>query len=296
MKTEKVTLDRELAIWMLETVEPFVADRPLRNSWVSYLAEQMARRSYLPEQVALVVCKLGNRTVRMNGQHTCWAILEFEGAEAKSYEVNLMTYEASTEEDMRRLYASIDRGAARTQANVVSSYLSGSKHFGELTSGQLQLLSGGFSYYKWESSHDRSRHGGDDIAVLLSTDYLDLSLRVAECVKSWNKKEHRHMHRVAVVGAVYATMARAPKIAGYFWSQVATGLGMESNRDPRYQLREFLVSTTIADKAGTRSGKRLATAEDLYRVGVAAWNLFRTGSEIQYFKPSMYKDRPPVKK
>ncbi len=295
-ETKIVTLNRDFATWMLNEVETFVADRPLRNKWVAYLAEQMERRSYLPEQVTLVVCKLGERLVRMNGQHTSWAILEFDEAEAMSFDVNFMTYEADTEEDMRRLYASIDRGASRSQANVVSSYLAGTEHFGALHSGQIQLLSGGFSYFKWESVHDRSKHGGDDIAVLLSTDYLELSLRVADLVKGWVKNEHKHMKRVAVVGAIYATMAKSPKAALEFWARVADGLGMTSNKDPQYQLREFLVSSTVCAQPGVSAGKRFVSAEDVYRVCVTAWNIHRSGKEAQYFKPSAYKERPVIKK
>lgn len=291
-----IMLNRELATWLLEQVEDFVAERPLRQRHVNYLAEQMERGSFLPEQVTIVVCELPDgRMVRMNGQHTSWAILEFKDEEAKAYEVNFMTYEADTEEDMRRLYASLDRGTPRTQDHVVRSYLVGSEHFGGLNGREIKMLSGGFAWYYWPMSHDRGKHGGDDIAVLLSTDYLDLALRVAEVVKGLDKKRDAHLYRVAVIGAIFATVLKAPKIAAEFWARVADGLGLDSAQDPRYKLREFLISTAVRSQSGVSAGKRAVPGEDMYRACIAAWNAHRANKLVQHFKPSAMTARPKVK-
>ena len=104
------------------------------------------------------------------------------------------------------------------------------------------------------------------------------------------------MRRVSVAAAVYATMSKSPKIAGEFWEKVKDGLGMESNKDPRYQLREFLVTSAVRAQSGTTGGKRAVTAEDAYRVCIVAWNAYRSGKELQYFKPAAYKERPTAKK
>src|SRR5436190_8943088 len=135
LKSRKtVELTQEFANSFLETAE-FTGDRPLRTSHVMFLCRQMEAAAFRWEQVNLMTCMWQGREYRMNGQHTCWARVYAELPKGARTPVAVLKYAAEAEQDMRQLYATIDRGAPRNRGNVVVSYLSGRSEFPDYSRG-----------------------------------------------------------------------------------------------------------------------------------------------------------------
>jgi hypothetical protein len=275
-------LDLALTEEVLSSSEKFVADRPLRQGHVEHLLREMRRGTFIESLVTLIFCELDGVTYRMNGQHTCWAMTYFSDEADTTYVVKVQRWKAESEHDLRRLYASIDRGAPRTKANVVQSYLVGTDSFTGYTNRQIQEISSGFSLWHWESMHDRNMHGGEDVAHLMQTDFIEVCTRVGNVYRRWTTTDHKHMMRAPVIGALYATFQKAPRIAEEFWTVVATGVGIDSENDARHRLRNHLMTYSI----GMSPGKRSQSPEEMYRTCISAWNSFRDNREVRVFKPS----------
>lgn len=274
------------------STEEFMADRPLRENHVARLIDAMKRETFHPEWVQLITCEceeLGNKTFRMNGQHTSWARLHMPA----NYpcQVRVMHYRAKTASDMRRLYASIDRNAPRTKENVINSYLGGTNEYGHYKKDVRRVLSTGIVKWLWPSSQESKKYDGDDIAYLLMTEYFNLAQKVGMFLNHQSYRDQRHLFRSGVVAAMFATFSKAPQIAEQFWSSVAEGTGIENKEDPRLKLRNELmqVSTTINT---LNSAKKRVSAEYMYRACIHAWNTFRRGDRLKRIRPNMSSNRP----
>ena len=273
--------------------EEFVGDRSLKNDHVDYLVTTMKRGTFHPEWVNLVVCKFDGKSWRMNGQHTAWARLEMPPE--YPCPVTVLEYTAKSMEDMRTLYASIDRSSPRTRANVITSYLAGTAEFEGVKARTLQLVPQGFALYFWKTKHERQQHDGDDVAYLMKTDHYDLARKVCAFVDKHSGKDQKHMNRAAVVGAMFATFNKAPNIAVEFWGPVATGTGIEKVGDPRLKLRNELQRTAVDHGAGSHSEKKTVSQEFMYRQCITAWNAYRDGRSLQLLKAIEKGNRPGVK-
>jgi hypothetical protein len=213
-------------------------DRAKSDSHVIYLARAMQGGSFLWEQVNFVLCDLDGNTkpTRLNGNHTSWArlVADSEGFDPKiNCPIQLMRYKAETIEDMRRLYASLDRGRPRTHGVVIGSYLAGTEDFPDTSTKILRLLAQGLGVWLWPETSVRKLHGGDDRAYLLLKDHHKAALAVAAFLKGSGMREQMHLTRAPVVAAMFETFNKAPQIALEFWKDVRDGLGIQDKDDPR---------------------------------------------------------------
>lgn len=290
--TRKVNFSHDEAEKILEH-EEFIGDRALKNAHVDYLVSSMKRGTFHPEWVNLVVCKFDGKTWRMNGQHTAWARLEMP--KEWPCPVTILEYTAKSMEDMRTLYASIDRSSPRTRANVIDSYLAGTPEFEGVRAVSLRLMPQGFALWFWKTKTERRYHDGDDIAYLVKTDHYDLARKVCAFLDKHAGRDYKHLHRAPVVAAMFATFNRAPQIALDFWGPVATGTGIDKVGDPRLKLRNELQRNAVDHGFGAHSDKKIVSPEFMYRQCVTAWNAFREGRTLQILKAVEKGNRPGVK-
>ncbi len=277
----------------LLSMKEFVGDRFLKNSHVDYLLSAMKRGTFHPEWVNIVVCKYHGESYRMNGQHTAWARTQMD--EGYPCEVTYLEYTAKDLEDMRTLYASIDRSSPRTRSNVITSYLAGTEEFADTKSNTLRMMPMGFAMWMWKSAHERGSHDGDDVAYLVKTEYYDLALKVATFLDKFSSRDYRHLMRSSVIGAIFATFNRAPQIAVEFWTPVANGTGIDRVGDPRLKLRNELMRASVDTGAGSRTDKKSVSQEFMYRQCIVAWNAYRDGRSLQLLKVAATGNRPGVK-
>jgi len=288
----KVNFTKEEATNLLNLPE-FPGDRGLKNKHVDYLVKAMTRKTFRPELVSIITCSLKDKKYRMNGQHTAWARLEMPNG--YRCEVEMIHYEAKSEQDVRQLYASIDRSSPRTKANVIESYLVGSEEFQGVKSRSLRIGPQGFALWLWSSGHERGKHDGDDIAYLLKTDYYDLAIKVCSFLDGLSPREHGHIFRAPVVAAMFATFNKAPQIAAEFWLPIGDGVGIEKRGDPRLKLRNYLMQTAVNAGKGGRSEKQQASSELMFRQCVGCWNAFRDGRTLSILRANERGKRARVK-
>jgi hypothetical protein len=259
--------------------ETFNPDRPLSNAWVNYLLKAMKQGTFRWEQLQIIVCSYKGKLYRMNGQHTSWARINWEDA-PKNIPVQILRYSARTENDMRMLYASIDRGKARSKANVINSYLFDSEHFKGYPKGAIKRLSEGLTYWLWGV---KGQHTGDEIAFLMQTEYYDIATKVGQFFKNnCQNDQSKHLKRSPVIGAMFETFDKNEHDALRFWEAVRTGANLSVN-DARLKLRNHLMTHSINAGRGGGTYMKNVPADDMYHWCVQAWNAFRESRTLRGF-------------
>lgn len=306
IEDRKINFTRKKAEELLRLPEFIVGesevDRTLRDAHVTYLLGAMQRGTFHPEWVQIITCVLDEKNggnakgteYRMNGQHTAWArIYMDEGWECP---VRWMVYRAATLADMRRLYASIDRGAARNFGNVINSYLAGTNQFKGIGQDRLKRLVSGYSFWKLGSTarNAASKLVPDDIAYLIQTEDTELTGIVASFSTTFKTQAHKAMFmRSPVIAALYETFG-ALKLKGVeFWEPVRDGTGLSSKNDPRLRLRNLLMTSGVEERVGSR--KRNVDPEEMYRICVHAWNAWRRGDELSNLRGPTDSKRPKAR-
>jgi len=300
VNAKKINLDAMTATWLLNEVSPFAADRQLSKLHVAKLVSEMRCDHFLPEITTVMVAKLDSQTYRINGQHTAMAVLEMVKDDANFVlrDVTLLEFEVQSEGELRKLYARIDRGAARSNKDVVKSILSGTDEFSGVQERVLNLLPLGLAFWRFEDSNKRKLYVGETAALDVQEKYLALSQMIAVFMGELDYKaqHHGHMFRSPVVAAFYATFSVDVADAERFWQAVATGVGFESEDEPAARLRQMLKSVNIGGGILQRGSKGAIGAENMYRACLHAWNRFRLGGEFkQSLRPTVLASRPAVK-
>jgi hypothetical protein len=287
---ENVELTLELAKELLAT-PAFIGERPVRKRHIADLAKHMRDGTFHWNMVSIITCRCNEphndkprgTTFRMNGQHTCHARLELPASYRAP--VRLMRYSASTEADMRRLYATIDRGAPRTKHNVIHSYICGTEEFDSFPFHVRKFLPFGMAIWRWEDSAARAAHNGEDIAHLLLKSERSLVQTVSAFLAQFSTAEHKHIMRGPVVAAMLETFSKSVAKSTEFWTAVATGLNLTSERDPRKKLHKQLISTAIysgnRQHKGRVVGAQSLPQESMYRLCIQMWNAWRKGETVQ---------------
>ena len=269
------------------TKDVFGPDRALDEAHVNKLINAMKRGTFRPEQVQLITCTYKGKEYRMNGQHTCWARY-FLGEPKYRCPVELLRYRAESEDDMRMLYASIDRAKPRTKSNIINSYLYESDAFPDYKKSVIKMLAEGLSLYLWDTNK-QTKHDGDEVAFLMKTEYLELSLKVGEFFKKIQSE--RHLRRSPVYAAMFFTFSKNAGAAAEFWEAVRTGVNLQAN-DPCLRLRNHLMSHAVNAGRGGGAYKSGVPAEEMLGWCIQAWNAHREGNELKVFRSAKERIKP----
>jgi hypothetical protein len=309
----KIELTHTACYTLLELPEFVVndasVDRDLMDSHVTYLLGCMKGGIFHTEWVQIITCFCKEPIVvsptkilpagseyRMNGQHTAWARLGMP--DIWPCPVRRIKYEADTIADMRRLYASIDRGKGRSSSNVLDSYLAGTELFAGTSRRLLHAIAAGFDL--WQHGYGSGKPK-DEVAFKLQTSFADITRKVLGYYKTGSKNDR--MMRASVVAAVYETFTKLPTKAADFWDPVRDGLGFTGVNDPRKRLRELYDHVIVmgfrrrTSLSGRNAGgtERAMSSEDLYRAGIYCWNCWREGREMKAIKTPTTANRPTTK-
>lgn len=273
-------------------------DRTLDDNHVIHLAREMVGKTFLWEQVTLVLGELEGREYRLNGQHTTWARLYAE-EQGLSKEVRcpvqLHRYNCATLGDMRRLYASLDAAKPRSQMDKIAALLAGSDDFPGYKRGHLALLAQGLAIWQWQSTTTRGLHRASERAYLLLKDHHKVALTAGTIMRESKPVDFRHMKRASVMGAILATCQKAPNIAVDFWRTVRDGIGLTDKEDPRLVLRNWLMTASLAGSGAmgpVAASAKQVTQEEMYRACIHAWNAYRGNRRIRHIRVSLTEDRP----
>lgn len=289
-RTVELTIEQAAAV--LELPE-FVGERAFVNNHAVFLARQMEAGTFRWEQVNLATCFCDGREYRMNGHHTCWARVEAQLPKGTRTPVGWLRYEAASDQDMRQLYATFDRGKPRTMQDVVVSYIDGRAEFEGYDRLTMRQLAQGLAFWLWEDSHTRKLHSGDERAYLMLKDRHKVTMEVGGFIRAAGRKDYKHLSRMPVYAAMFATYNKAPQVAKEFWVVVRDGVGVTDKQDPRHVLRNYLMTTCLSvDKS---SDQKSISGETMYRACVYCWNLYRAGKTIKNIRPGNTEARPEAK-
>lgn len=289
---KKGKLDHRSAEYFL-SLPTFAGERPVREAHVSYLISAMQRGTFREESVEIITCDCKGKTYRMNGQHTCRAIMNM--SKDFSLNVRFLNYHARNDEEMRVLYSSIDRGAARTPGNIIVSLLAGNPEFLHIPHDTLRRIAEGLAFFFWPSGHHRRLHDTNDRAQLMTNEFKTPTLQIASIMNSLSKEASKHMRRSPVIAAMYATFRVASsgeRGAKAFWTAIAEGTDLKSG-DPRLKLRDALMNNGIADRGASRNKKQIPT-ESMFRWCCVAWNAWRRQEECRHLKAHLNAPRPKL--
>jgi hypothetical protein len=290
-----VEMSTDFAENFLEQYIEFAGERPFYESHVVYLARHMEARTFNWDLVALITCLWEGREYRMNGRHTAWARMEANLPKGTRTPVQWLRYEAKTEQDMRQLFATIDRGKGRNPGNVVVSYLAGRDEFPGYSKSLLKSMAEGLALWKWEESHIRQLHTGDERSYLLLTDHHKTALNVGQFVRESDPKDFKHLKRMPVLAAMFATFDKAPAVARGFWATVRDGTGITDKGDSRHALRNYLMQTALAAKEHSSVDVRVVRQEEMYRACLMAWNAHRANKHLKTITAHKLDERPEVR-
>ncbi len=275
------------------TMANFDGERNLRDRHVIFIAEQMKKGLFRPEIVKLAscMCLADGKEYRINGQHSSWSRLEVSEEEYPPEQIDVLKYEAATMQDVRRLYATFDRGSPRTKSDTVIAYLAGTPQFAEVSPTLIKAIAEGFGFWKWESNHDRQRHSGDDVSFLLQTEYYDLTIKVLSfCDMQPKFLSIPFMRKSSIVAAMFETFAVVQKASEEFWHGIKVGAGLPAD-DPRLKLRTMLMTATAQKSAAATTDKKVMSSETIYRNCITAFNYWRSGEPLKNLRVTSKRQR-----
>lgn len=295
---KKINFDHAMAHKLID-MPAFVGERPLRDQHVDYLVQCAKNGTFLQNEASVSTCECAWDGIerRLNGHHTSWMRI-YMPPDWKCT-IQWIRYKAATEDEFRKLYSSIDRGAPRTRSHIISARLVGTPEFTGISTqiiGQLQRAIR-LWVYGGLTNDEFTYVTVDKLATLMQNKYLGLCLKVAgllKLVKVNHSSSMSFIRRAPVIAAMLASCEKHEKQATDFWMGVASGIDLPCATDPRYKLREFLQRFSVGAGRGLATGKSIATAEEMYRCAIQAWNAHRDGAQIQVLRPAT--TRRPVAK
>jgi len=288
-----VELTTELAMEILELPE-FKPDRGCDDNWVAQLVLRIKNGSFRQELVQIIVCTLEGKRYRINGQHCCWARVNCEMPDLR-LNVQMLTYHAENEHDMRQLYTQVDRAKPRTKSECISAMLFGSDKFPDLSKKTIKQLSEGLTLWQWGLHGIKStKRSPEDISYLLEGEYYGLALKVAKLLIQCQSQSMKHMRRSPVYAAMFATVNKNEVDANTFWLAVRDGTNLNMN-DPQRRLRDALMSNAINAVHGGGLHKSLVPIAEMYTWCVNCWNAFRAGEELKVLRSPVNNKVPTPK-
>jgi hypothetical protein len=277
-----VILDDEKASAYIE-LPVFKGERDIIQSHVQRLFDEMRKGHFNPLLVILSSCEFQGVVYKINGQHTCWAKFYCEGYAPQVREIR---YRVETEEDLRQLYATYDRGMGRSDAHLTMVELANNPHLRDIPSNVIKLAISGLKFWNFSSSGDRRRCSPQDVATLSTEKYLNLFLTVCGFIREHieSSRDAKFARRVSVVAALFETFSKVQGASTEFWTPVINGIGLNTKEDPRYQLRAFLLSVKVHTAVSRR--ERSVSDEELYNHCIPAFNKWRKGDKVKSIRPT----------
>lgn len=248
----------------------FEGERQINNGHVQTLYDRMRRGSFNPKLVTLATCRFGGQTFKINGQHTCWALVNMP--DHFSMEVRELQFHVNTQEDLRAVYSMFDQNLVRNEGHLTKVRLVQTDVAEGLWTSLISRLSAGMKFWLFETTHERRRYKDEEVASL-AHQYKDTFRSVAFTIQE-NSDDAGLVTRQPVIAAMFATFDKVPTIARSFWQTVIDGLNLTNRSDPRYKLRRYLQDSAISHQS-KMSGKKAVEPEMMYRVCIAAWNKWR---------------------
>lgn len=286
---EEINLTKEAAFRFLELIT-FPGERPVRERHVQFLFDEWSANRFLWQNIIIASAKIAGREeeYRINGQHTCWMRVNVpERYEPLDCRVRVMCYQVADDEQLRTLYSVFDRGAPRTHGHIGNVLLMGSPCARGVPVRVLPALIAGFKLY-WAQEKSRILSINEWCGIIENN--YSVIFNVTGRWFGDNGWKMAFIRRKAVVAAMFFTFEKNVEASAEFWGRVCDGMNFSSKTDPRYQLRNYLLTHGHSDERGPIAK---VGYEEMLCVCLNLWNHWRSGDEITTVKS--VSERPKVK-
>lgn len=254
----------------------FEGERQIANMHVQTLYDRMRRGSFNPRLVVLATCRFGGQTYKINGQHTCWALVNMPSH--YSIDVREVQFHVTTQDDLRSVYSMFDQNLPRSEGHLTKVRLVHTDVAEGVWTSHINRLTAGLKFWLFDTYQKRSRYKDEEMASL-AHEYKETFRAVAFTIQE-NHDDAGLIKRQPVIAAMFATFDKVPTIARGFWQTIVDGLNLTDRSDPRYKLRRYLQDSAISSPS-RYSGKKAVEPEAMYRVCIAGWNKWRKGETAQ---------------
>lgn len=252
----------------------FAGEREVSDHHVQFLYDEMRVGNFNPSLVIIATAVMQGVVYKINGQHTCWAVAFMDSTEkGYSIQVRELRYRATSKEQLKKLYSTFDRIKPRSDKHLVRVHLAESTTVEGIWANRIGTLVSGMRTWLYTTYSDRNRITPEQLAADVekrSALFSQVGL-FTQPYHSGNPTSGRN----AVLAACFATFDKVPTKAAEFWQPVFDGLGLDSKSDPRWKLRELLLSVSLR-KAVTRA-TRVMDSEEITNCCLLAWNKWRKG-------------------
>lgn len=266
----------------------FEGERQITDPHVQLLYDRMKRGSFNPNLVVIAACEFAGVTYKINGQHTCWAIVNMPPS--FSMRVREIKYAVTSEENLKSVYSMFDQNLARTEGHLTKVRLVNTDVTAGLRSSLINLLSSGLKYWLFEAKQDRSRHKDEEVAMLARL-HKETFRNVGFMIQD-NGDMIGNIKRQPVVAAMMATFDKMPRGAADFWQPTIDGLNLTDKNDPRWRLKKYLEDSGLGTSS-RGSTRKPVSPEAMYRVCILAWSKWRREEESRgSLRPTIRRVRP----
>lgn len=272
-----ITLDHAKAIEYID-LPVFPGEREITDAHVQTLYDEMRKGTFNSLLVVLATATLDGIRFKINGQHTCWAVVSMP--KNFSLKVRELRYRVNSREQLKLLYGTFDRLRARSDSHMTKVFLADSSVVADIWMSEVPRGVNAFRHWHLSDPNKRTRTSPDQLAAVIQGEFADL-FRAVMLFKQTFGTENGLARRLPVVAAMFATFAKLPTKAAEFWQPVIDGLGLTAKTDPRYVLRDTLQNAVSGGSNRGRPSTRLMSVEDQYRVCLMAWNKWRKGEVVR---------------
>jgi len=274
---QAVTLDHAKALEYLD-LPVFPGEREITDAHVQTLYDEMRKGTFNSLLVVLSSALLDGARFKINGQHTCWAVVNMPAS--FSLKVREIKYRVNSREQLKLLYGTYDRLRARSDSHMTKVFLADSPLTADLWMSEVPRGVNAFRHWHMSDPNKRNRTSPDQLAAVIQGEFADL-FRTVMLFKQTFGAENAFARRIPVMAAMFATFFKLPTKASEFWQPVIDGLGLTAKTDPRYVLRDTLQHAVSGGSGRGRPSTRLMSVEDQYRVCLLAWNKWRKGETVR---------------
>lgn len=223
--------------------------------------------------------------LRVNGQHSSWALAELLKADQMpdGLAIHLDTYAVADEDGAVQLFRQFDaRKSARSKEDVSGAYQCFQPELRECVRAILKTAAEGVTFFRREWM-GRAVSSGDDVYSIFTEKRLHpFFLMVNDLLKDGKSNE---LKRVPVMAVIYGTALDDEKTAAEFWRLVA--LGTKRNEED--------AATDLSNElTRIRKDREKVNAFDLAARCVKAWDAYNNGVRVSNFKVNIKKGLPPL--
>jgi hypothetical protein len=243
------------------TMPAWRGERPLNERRLNYLLSELTSQHFFTPRWA--VAKLGDKTIRVNGQHSSTMLARLDDfPEAMSAIVD--TYEVENEHELGGLFTKFDNPeSTRRTREALSALLP--EALAKLSRTTAERIAAGMFYglTKFEGGSARGVH------------VLGAAVQASPPFAIWiqDHVRSRGLGRTAVIAAAFMTWKVDPESCKKFWALVDA----EENPVPSHPTRALARAIREADRGRTS----VQSMKALCAKSVQAWNFWRRGQSVQ---------------